>query len=121
MPDADWWHALWPRPREVLERLSLTSDAVVVDLCCGDGLFTLPLARMVGNVIAIDLDPAMLSIAQERAHAEGITNCKFIVGNAYDLERLVPRDRVEVVMIANTFHGVPDKARLARAVAAVLK
>jgi ubiquinone/menaquinone biosynthesis C-methylase UbiE len=76
---------------------------------------------MVGNVIAIDLDPAMLSIAQERAHAEGITNCKFIVGNAYDLERLVPRDRVEVVMIANTFHGVPDKARLTHAVAAVLK
>lgn len=121
MPDADWWHALWPRPCEVLERLSLTSDAVVVDLCCGDGLFTLPLARMVENVVAIDLDPATLSVAQERANSEGISNCTFIVGDAYDLERLVPGGRVDVVMIANTFHGVPDKARLARAVAAVLK
>jgi SAM-dependent methyltransferase len=121
MPDADWWYALWPRPREVLERLSLTSDAVVVDLCCGDGLFTLPLARMVENVVAIDLDPATLSVAQERANSEGISNCTFIVGDAYDLERLVPGGRVDVVMIANTFHGVPDKARLARAVAAVLK
>jgi SAM-dependent methyltransferase len=121
MPDTDWWHALWPRPREVLERLSLTSDAVVADLCCGDGLFTLPLARMVESVVAIDLDPATLSVAQDRAHSEGISNCTFIVGDAYDLERLVPGGRVDVVMIANTFHGVPDTARLVRAVAAVLK
>ena len=122
MPDADWWHALWPRPREVLERLNLTSDAVVVDLCCGDGLFTLPLARIVEKVIAIDLDPATLSVAQDRAHSEDISNCTFVVGDAYDLARLVPGGgRVDVVMIANTFHGVPDKARLARAVAAALK
>jgi ubiquinone/menaquinone biosynthesis C-methylase UbiE len=120
MPDADWWHALWPRPREVLERLSLTSGAVVVDLCCGDGLFTLPLARMVESVIAIDLDPATLSVAQDRARSERIANCTFVVGDAYDLGKIMP-GRADMVMIANTFHGVPDKARLARAVAAALK
>lgn len=120
MPDPDWWHALWPRPVEVLEKLGVASAAEVVDLCCGDGLFTIPLAKLVRHVAAIDLDPAMLAIAQRRALTEGLTNCTFTVGDAYDLEKLIP-GRVDYVLIANTFHGVPDKIRLARGVAAVLK
>ena len=90
MPDPDWWHALWPRPVEVLERLGIEPDAEVVDLCCGDGFFTIPLARMVRHVAAIDLDPAMLALARDRAFAEGLTNCTFTVGDAYDLANLVP-------------------------------
>jgi len=120
MPDPDWWRALWPRPGEVLERLGIEPDAEVVDLCCGDGLFTIPLARMVRCVVAIDLDPAMLALARGRARAEGLVNCTFTMGDAYDLPKLVP-SHVDWVLIANTFHGVPDKTRLAGAVAAVLQ
>lgn len=120
MPTPEWWHALWPRPDAVLERLDIEPESEVVDLCCGDGLFTIPLARMVRHVTAIDLDPAMLAIARNRTFAEGLTNCTFTVGDAYDLRKLAPR-RVDAVLIANTFHGVPDKTRLTRAAAAVLK
>lgn len=120
MPDADWWHALWPRPWDVLDRLGFATAAEVVDLCCGDGLFTVPLAGMVRHVTAIDLDPAMLEQARARADAAGITNCTFVAGDAYDLALLAPAC-VDAVLIANTFHGVPDQLRLARAVAAVLK
>jgi SAM-dependent methyltransferase len=120
MPDPDWWLALWPRPAEILAKLDLARQAEVVDLCSGDGLFTIPLARMVRHVAAIDLDSRMLARARDRAQAAGLTNCSFIEGNAYDLARLVP-DPVDWVLIANTFHGVPDKSRLARAVAAVLQ
>lgn len=120
MPDTDWWCALWPRPGEVLEKLGIEREAEIVDLCCGDGLFTIPLARMVKHVTAIDLDPAMLMLARDRAFAEGLSNCTFTVGDAYDIAKLVT-GAVDWVLIANTFHGVPDKTRLARAVASVLK
>jgi ubiquinone/menaquinone biosynthesis C-methylase UbiE len=120
MPNPDWWQALWPQPDAVVERLGIEPDAEVVDLCCGDGLFTIPLARIVRHVAAIDLDPKLMAIVRDRAFAEGLTNCTFIVGDAYGLLKLVPR-RVDWVLIANTFHGVPDTTRLARAVAAVLK
>lgn len=120
MPDPDWWNALWSRPDRVLEKLSLDKTAEVVDLCCGDGLFTIPLARMVRHVVAIDLDPDMLAAARNRAVAEGITNCTFTMGDAYDLVALVP-DRVDAVLLANTFHGVPEQTRLAHAVAAILR
>jgi ubiquinone/menaquinone biosynthesis C-methylase UbiE len=47
-------------------------------------------------------------------------NCTFIVGDAYNVATLVSEPS-DFVLIAITFHGVPDKLRLARAVAAVLK
>ena len=43
MPDPDWWQALWPDPRSVLDEMGVEVGTVVVDLCCGDGLFTAPL------------------------------------------------------------------------------
>ena len=120
MPDPDWWNTLWPRPDRVLETLNLDKAAEVVDLCCGDGLFTIPLATMVRHVTAIDLDPEMLAAAGNHAVAERITNCTFVVGDAYDLVELVP-DHADAVLLANTFHGVPEQTRLARAVAAILR
>ena len=120
MPDPEWWEALWPRPSEVLVGLGIEPGMEVVDLCCGDGLFTASLSGMARRVVAIDLDPKMLELARTRTAAAATTNCDFIVGDAYDLARLVPGP-VDLVLIANTFHGVPDKARLAYAVASVLK
>jgi SAM-dependent methyltransferase len=118
MPDPDWWEALWPRPSVVIAALGIEPDSDVVDLCCGDGLFTLPLARIARRVVAIDLNPAMLERARARLTAAGLTNCSFVTGDAYDIAKLVPIP-VDAVLIANTFHGVPDKGRLARAIAAV--
>jgi ubiquinone/menaquinone biosynthesis C-methylase UbiE len=121
MPDPDWWQTLWPQPRDVLAKLGIEHGMEdVVDLCCGDGLFTVPLASMARNVVAIDLDPEMVDKARARATAAGVANCAFVVGDAYDVAGFVPAP-VDLLWMANTFHGVPDKARLARAVASVLK
>jgi SAM-dependent methyltransferase len=120
MPDADWWEALWPQPQQVLVALGIQPQMEVVDPCCGDGLFTAPLALMAQHVVAIDIDPRMLALAQAKVIASGATNCDFVEGDAYAVAKLVPR-RVDFVLIANTFHGVPDKPRLARSVATILK
>lgn len=119
MPDPDWWNALWPDPAGVLVALGVASGIEAVDLCCGDGLFTVPLARVAAHVVAIDLDPEMLARTRARLTAAAITNCDVVEGDAYDIVQLVgwPAD---FVLIANTFHGVPDKERLARAVVQTL-
>jgi len=112
--------ALWPQPETVLADIGMKPGMHVVDLCCGDGLFTAPLAKMACRVIAIDLDPEMVNLTRAQVAAAGATNCTFVVGDAYDVAEFVT-EPVDLVLIANTFHGVPDKERLARAVAAVLK
>lgn len=121
MPDSDWWGALWPQPKQVLTALGFQRDVEVVDLCCGDGLFTAPLALIARHVIGIDIDRGMLAVAQDRIKAVGATNYELIEGDAYEIAELLVRRPADYVLIANTFHGVPDKPRLARGVAATLK
>lgn len=64
MPDSDWWQALWPDPRSVLDEMGVEVGMVVVDLCCGDGLFTAPLCAMASWVYAIDIDTEMIDRAR---------------------------------------------------------
>jgi ubiquinone/menaquinone biosynthesis C-methylase UbiE len=109
MPDPDWWLALWPQPGQVLADLGIAPGTeTAVDLCCGDDLFTVPLVRLARYVIAIDIDPRMLDLAREKVAAmSGAGDCEFIEGDAYNLAQMV-RQPADVVLIANTFHGVPD-------------
>jgi SAM-dependent methyltransferase len=118
MPDPDWWQALWPAPRRVLAEMGIETGMVVVDLCCGDGLFTAPLCEIASRLYAIDTDPKMLDRARELVPGE--MDCEFIVADAMNIETVVP-EPVDYVFFANTFHGVSDKTGLSRAVAAVLK
>ncbi len=119
MPDADWWRALWPDPGAVLANLAIAGGGLAIDLCCGDGLFTVPLAREVQQVIAIDLDPAMLRLARRRGEVAEQKNIFYVAADACDLA-CIREGCMDFVLIANTFHGVPDKTRLAHAVVRVL-
>jgi SAM-dependent methyltransferase len=120
MPDPGWWEALWPDPAGVLASVGLKLGMDVVDLCSGDGWFTLQIAKIAHHVFAIDIDGKMLETARMRLAENGLSNCTYIEGDAYDIAKLVTSP-ADFVFLANSFHGVPDKPRLARAVRAVLK
>ena len=122
MPDADWWDALWPDPEDVLRRLDLSAGQSVVDLCCGNGKFLPGLLDVgCGPVYALDCDPVMLEDAKAVVigHPRAQT-VRWVDGDAMALPSLIP-DPVDVVFIANTFHGAPDHTGLSRAVRSVLK
>ena len=119
MPDADWWQALWPDSPTILAEMGVEPGMVAVDLCCGDGLFTVPMVRTAKRVYAIDIDPTVLERARARVRRASADNCKFVVADAMAVDAVVP-EQVDYVFLANTFHGVPDQLGLARAVAALL-
>ena len=54
MPTAGWWEALWPDPANVLRAVGLKAGMDVIDLCSGDGWFTLQIAKIARHVAAID-------------------------------------------------------------------
>jgi len=119
MPTAGWWEALWPNPAKVLESVGLRRGMEVIDLCSGDGWFTLQIAKIAHSVTAIDIDAALLEIARHRLTEGGLTNCNFIAGDALSVAALAkPAD---FVFMANAFHGVPDRARLAVAIRDAMK
>jgi ubiquinone/menaquinone biosynthesis C-methylase UbiE len=120
MPDADWWEALWPDPGKVLAEMGVEPGMVAVDLCCGDGRFTVPLVEVAKRGYAIDIDPTILDRARSRVAAAGPTNCEFVVADAMTVDAVLP-EPIDYVFLANTFHGIPDQLGLARAVAAILR
>src|SRR5229473_3148552 len=70
MPTAGWWEALWPDPAKVLQSVGLAAGMDVIDLCSGDGWFTLQVARIARRVDAVDLDEKLLEVARRARAAQ---------------------------------------------------
>lgn len=121
MPSRDWWAALFPDPSGLLRTLGVREGMTALDLCCGDGYFTAPLARIVGGrVYALDFDSDLIARARGEAEYQGVTVRQWITADARDLAAVLP-EPVDFVLLANTLHGVPDKPALVQAIAAVLR
>lgn len=120
MPDKDWWRTLWLRPEQVVSDMGIEAGMDVVDICCGDGYFTAPMAHLAapGRVTGIDLDPVLLKEA--RAACERLTNCSLVEGDVLQLRQLM-HEPVDYAFFANTFHGVPNQTDFAGIVHSVLK
>ncbi|HZY13459.1 MAG TPA: methyltransferase domain-containing protein [Beijerinckiaceae bacterium] len=87
MPDAGWWEALWAKPAKVLTDVGIKPGMSAVDLCCGDGWFTLQMARLARHVIAIDIDSALLDAARMRLAESGFENRTFVEADAFRYRR----------------------------------
>jgi SAM-dependent methyltransferase len=68
--------------------LGVAPGMQVLDLGCGDGTTALPAARLGADVLGIDIANNLVEAGNRRAHAEGVTNCRFRLGDASSLEDL---------------------------------
>ena len=96
-------------PTAVLDELvalfGLTGDDVVLDLGCGTGQLTVPLAERVRAVIG--MDPSADMLARARAGAEGVGNVSWLLGADTDvpaLGELFGDRRFGVVTIGQALH-----------------
>ncbi len=67
-----------------LNLLALEPDDVVLDLFCGLGNFSLPLARHSAKVVGVEGSDAMVERASMNAKANGLTNTEFFCANLED-------------------------------------
>lgn len=116
-PDWDWWGELWSEPNRILKELSIGANQSVADVGSGNGYFTLPLAELVhpAPVYAIDIDVGLLEELDEKVEKTDISNITCLEGDARELASLLP-ESVDVVLIANTFHGIEEPAAFAEQV-----
>lgn len=71
-----------------LDLLDVGSDDKVLDLFCGVGNFTLPLATRAARVVGVEGDVGLVERARANAARNGLDNVGFHVANLYeDLER----------------------------------
>lgn len=103
------WHDLPARetselPDRVVDAMALRPADVVADIGAGTGFFTLRLAEHVprGRVLAVDIDPSVLSVVEQRAQDAGLTNVRTVQGTEQNPN--LPQGGVDVVLIAASYH-----------------
>jgi 23S rRNA (uracil1939-C5)-methyltransferase len=73
---------------EILLKLAApSSNDRVLDLYCGSGNFTLPLARRAAAVLGVESDPAAAAQARRNADRAGLANCRFVQQEAASAAR----------------------------------
>src|SRR5438046_6614121 len=83
----------------LVKRLAITKGLKVLDLGCGDGTTALPEARLGAEVLGVDIAKNLVEAGNRRAKDEGLTNCKFQEGDAYNLPELKGNTFYLVVLI----------------------
>lgn len=103
----------WQRPANVLQALDVRPGNTVADLGCGSGYFTVKLSSAVGRtglVLAEDIRRLPLAFLWLRTLGKGNHNISIIHGEPDDPG--FPVDRVNEVLIANTYHELTDPQRV---------
>jgi SAM-dependent methyltransferase len=97
--------------------LRLDGRGRLLDVGCGPGVVTLPLARLFAEVVGLDPDPGMLAEARRRAASEGLKNAAWVHMRAEELPGSLGTFRVAT--LAASFHWM-DRPTVARTVREML-
>ena len=76
---------------ELVKTIEITKGHKVLDLGCGDGTTALPAARLGAEVLGVDIAKNLVEAGNRRARAEGLSNCRFMEGDASNLNELNDR------------------------------
>jgi len=93
------------------DTFGLTTDDIVIDLGCGTGQLTLPVAARVRAVAGVDPEPDMLARARRAAAEHGVANVTWLLGADIDmpaLAALLGRHRAGAVTIGQALHWMRD-------------
>ena len=99
--DLDAYHFTLGRTRSYL-----SAGDHVLEVGCGTGSTALLLAGDVERIVASDVSPKMIEIAQRKARDEGVTNAEFITADL--LNDPVGDEPYDVVLAFNVVHLLPD-------------
>jgi ubiquinone/menaquinone biosynthesis C-methylase UbiE len=110
----------WQMPARVLDTLALAPGQVVADIGAGTGYFSVRLARTAAKpkVYAVDVEKSMVEYVRQRAAKEGLTQVVAVQGSPSSANLPEP---VDVVLIVDTYHHIPDRPAYFRALRKSMK
>jgi SAM-dependent methyltransferase len=79
---------------------ALNGQGRLLDLGCGTGQLTIPLARLFEGATGVDLEPEMIQEAERVTREAGIRNIQYICGAAEDLPRSLGSFRLVTIGVA---------------------
>ena len=112
----------WQKPAEVVTAMSISPGMTVADIGAGTGYFEPHLSKAVGatgKVLALDIEADMVRYLRQRAEKEKLGNVT--------AQQVTPDDiglaagSVDRILIADTWHHIPDRAAYAQKLKPALK
>jgi cyclopropane fatty-acyl-phospholipid synthase-like methyltransferase len=92
-------------PAKLMKALKLKPGMTVCDLGCGNGFYTLKLAKEVvpdGKVLAVEIQKEMLDMLNRRAEKAGVKNIQPILSTVVDPK--LPENAVDLILAVDVYH-----------------
>ncbi len=109
------------RPGRLVEALGLEPTDVVADIGAGTGYFSFRIARRVpqGRVLAVDIQPEMLTLIEARKRQTGIANVEPLRGSETDPR--LPPGAVDLALAVDAYHEFSHPREIAQALHTALR
>jgi ubiquinone/menaquinone biosynthesis C-methylase UbiE len=108
--------------KTLLAALKVKPGDTVCDMGCGNGFYTLKLAKLVGKdgrVVAVDIQPEMLELLKATAKAEKITNIEPALGTVTDPK--LPEGKIDLMLLVDVYHEFSNPEEMLAAIRKSLK
>ncbi|MBR3824739.1 MAG: class I SAM-dependent methyltransferase [Lachnospiraceae bacterium] len=103
------------------EIAGLTRGGVFLDLACGDGCFTVPVASLGTKVIAGDISNTMLKVLKQKAEANNISLENVTICRMNALEIPLADESVDTVVANSVLHLISNPEKVIGEIYRVLK
>lgn len=106
-PKFDQWMKKDDYPQELVNKIKIKNRDTILDIGCGNGVITIPLAKKAKSVTALDSSAKMLDILQKKALSENISNINIINKNIEDMSahEIGVHD---IVVASRSLNGIAD-------------
>jgi SAM-dependent methyltransferase len=110
------------RPRLAVRLLHLKPGMQVADIGAGSGYYSELLASAVGStgrVYAVDIQPGMIRLVEERMRRRNLTNVTPVLGSATDPK--LPDGAIDLALLVDVYHEFSDPQAMLRRIRSALR
>jgi ubiquinone/menaquinone biosynthesis C-methylase UbiE len=122
MKEVQWKNWFSRHSEQVLEKIGVGRNCVVLDFGCGSGTYAIPAARLAGaggKVYALDRNGIVLKRLKNAARREGLRNIETILSS--NLQTGLEDRCIDVVLLHDVIHMINGRIELFGEVRRVLK
>ncbi len=89
----------------MLANLGIKPGMTICDMGCGNGFYSLQMARMAGDnglVVGVDVQPEMLDLLRKRMESQGIENVIPVLGSFHNPR--LPPNSIDLILLVDVYH-----------------